>query len=201
MNPKKIPALAIAVAAASLSLTACSSNTGAPSSTAADASSASPSSTTGTARATRHASSASSTCKTNDLNFSVSATSVKHELVVNLKNNGAAKCSLQGFPGVHLVDANGAKTAGPDAALTDISPDSPPTVTIAPGEETRFLLDYIPDTSGSAKTFTKLSVAVPKDSVSKIVDLKGLDITIAAPGSDMPDVFVDPIGYHVGYGK
>ncbi|MDX3772355.1 MULTISPECIES: DUF4232 domain-containing protein [unclassified Streptomyces] len=200
MSLKKISALALVVAAASLSLTACSTNAGAANS-AANASSASPSASTGSARTTRHASSAGSTCKTNSLGFSASATGVKHELVVNLKNNGASTCSLHGFPGVHLVNANGSRAAGPDAALTDISPDSPPTVTIAPGEETRFLLDYIPDTSGSGKTFTKLSVAAPKDSVSKIVGLEGLDITIASPGSDVPDVYVDPIGYHVGYGK
>lgn len=225
MRLKKILAFALVAAAVSPALTACGSKTGAadtvvgasstsptpstkgtlatndPSAASSTASSTSPTPSTKVTLATNDSSAASSTCKTSNLGFSVSATGVKHELVVAMKNSGASTCSMHGFPGVKLVESDGIKGTGADAALTDISPDTPPTVTIAPGEETRFLLDYIPATSGSGKTFTKLSVAAPKNQVSKIVDLKTLDITIAAPGTNVPDIYVDPIGYHVGYGK
>ncbi|MEW1568891.1 DUF4232 domain-containing protein [Streptomyces sp. NPDC093509] len=200
MRLNKILAFALIAVAVNPALTACGSKTGAAD-TVVGASSTSPTPSTRGALATSDSSAASSTCKTDNLGFSVSATGIKHELVVSLKNNSASTCSMHGFPGVKLVESDGVKGTGAEAALTDISPDTPPTVTIAPGEETRFLLNYIPAIGGSGKTFTKLSVAAPKDRVSKIVDLKALDITIAAPGTDVPDIYVDPIGYHVGYGK
>ncbi|MFB7501747.1 DUF4232 domain-containing protein [Streptomyces sp. NPDC056161] len=140
-------------------------------------------------------------CKTDNLGFSAASAGVKNEIVVNLKNDGSSTCSMHGFPGVQLVGPDGLGDTGPDAARTDITPDSPETVTIAPGEETRFLLDYIPDTSGSGKTYTRLSVTPPNETVSEIVDLHGQDITISAAGGNAPDVYVDPIGYHVGSGK
>lgn len=123
---------------------------------------------------------------------------VKDQIVVNLKNTGSGKCSMHGFPGVQLVGPDGLGDTGPDAARTDASGS---TVSIGPGEETRFLLRYIPSTSGSAKTYTRLSVTPPNEKVSEIVNLNDLAITIAAPSGDAPDVYVDPIGYHVGSGK
>lgn len=119
-------------------------------------------------------------------------------MVVNLKNTGSAKCSMHGFPGVQLVGPDGLGDTGPDAARTDSKAS---TVTIGPGEETRFLLRYIPTTDGSGKTFTRLSVTPPNEKVSAIANLDGLTITVPASGGSSPDVFVDPIGYHVGSGK
>lgn len=87
--------------------------------------------------------------KTAHLGFSAAPAGVKNEIVVNLKNTGSATCSMHGFPGVQLLGADGLADKGPDAARTDTTT---PTVTVAPGEETRFLLHYIPHTSGSGKT-------------------------------------------------
>ncbi|MFF2424226.1 DUF4232 domain-containing protein [Streptomyces mirabilis] len=232
MRVKKMSALALIVAAAGLSLTACGSSDGSSASantsashtsasTAASSSTGGQSSTsTSTAGSSTSGSSSSgsstgsskgsgltaqnqsatsgSLCKTDHLALSASATGVKNQIVVNLKNTGSGKCSMRGFPGVQLVGPDGLGDTGPDAARTDVSGS---TVSIGPGEETRFLLHYIPSTSGSAKTYTRLSVTPPNEKVSEIVNLNDLAITIAAPSGNAPDVYVDPIGYHVGSGK
>jgi hypothetical protein len=237
MRVKKMSALALIVAAAGLSLTACGSSDGSSASANASASNTSAShtsastaasSSTGGQKSTSTSTAGSSTsgssssgsstgsskgsgltaqnqsatsgslCKTDHLALSASATGVKNQIVVNLKNTGSAKCSMRGFPGVQLVGPDGLGDTGPDAARTDVSGS---TVSIGPGEETRFLLHYIPSTSGSAKTYTRLSVTPPNEKVSEIVNLNDLAITIAAPSGNAPDVYVDPIGYHVGSGK
>ncbi|MCX4611119.1 DUF4232 domain-containing protein [Streptomyces sp. RLB3-17] len=230
MRVKKMSALALVVAAAGLSLTACgssdgssasantsasptnassaaSSSTGGQNSTSTAGSSTSGSSSSGSSTgsskgsgltAQNRSATSGSMCKTDHLALSASAAGVKDQIVVNLKNTGSGKCSMHGFPGVQLVGPDGLGDTGPDAARTDASGS---TVSIGPGEETRFLLRYIPSTSGSAKTYTRLSVTPPNEKVSEIVNLNDLAITIAAPSGDAPDVYVDPIGYHVGSGK
>ncbi|MFD7918135.1 DUF4232 domain-containing protein [Streptomyces sp. NPDC059740] len=225
MRVKKVPALALIVAAAGLSLTACNSNGGANasadtgSSTAAsssaggqgaasgssaegkDAASGSTSSDSGTGgevtAKTQSATSAAG-CKTDDLGFSATSAGVKNEIVVNMKNNGSRTCSMHGFPGVQLIGPDGLGDTGPDAARTDASGS---TVTIAPSEETRFLLHYSPESTGSTKTYTRLSVTPPNERVSEIVNLGKLSITLPTPSGQSPDVFVDPVGYHTGSGK
>ncbi|SFY49766.1 DUF4232 domain-containing protein [Streptomyces sp. F-1] len=237
MRVKKISALAVIVAAAGLSLTACGGSDG--SSTAAQGStSASASSSTGGQGAAGASSSGTSggtsggtgtgtggstgtgagtsggtgkkaaartgtatsgaPCKTAHLGFSAASAGVENEIVVNLKNTGSATCSMHGFPGVQLLGADGLGDKGPDAARTDTTA---PAVTIAPGEETRFLLHYIPDTSGSGKTYTKLAVTPPNETVFDVMDLDGLNITVPATAGNAPDVYVDPVGYHTGTGK
>ncbi|MFC9639183.1 DUF4232 domain-containing protein [Streptomyces mirabilis] len=235
MRVKKMSALALIVAAAGLSLTACgssdgssasahtsasnagasptsastaaSSSTGGQDSTSTAGSSTSGSSSSGSSTgsskgsgltAQNQSATSGSLCKTDHLALSASATGVKDQIVVNLKNTGSGKCSMHGFPGVQLVGPDGLGDTGPDAARTDASGS---TVSIGPGEETRFLLRYIPSTSGSAKTYTRLSVTPPNEKISEIVNLNDLAITIAAPSGEAPDVYVDPIGYHVGSGK
>ncbi|MFF5662891.1 DUF4232 domain-containing protein [Streptomyces griseofuscus] len=222
MRVRKISALAVIVAAAGLSLTACGgsggSSTAAQSSTPASASnSAGGQGTTGASSSDTSGSTGTSTsgstgkkaartgttasgamCRTEHLGFSAASAGVKNEIVVNLKNTGSATCGMHGFPGVQLLGADGLGDKGPDAARTDTTA---PTVTIAPGEETRFLLHYIPDTSGSGKTYTKLSVTPPNETVFDVLNLGGLDITIPATTGNAPDVYVDPIGYHTGTGK
>ncbi|MFF5405068.1 DUF4232 domain-containing protein [Streptomyces misionensis] len=233
MRVKKISALAVIVAAAGLSLTACGgsdgSSTAAQGSTSASASSstggqgATSASSSGTSRGTgtstggstgtgagtsggtgkkaaaRTGTAASGTpCKTAHLGFSAASAGVENEIVVNLKNTGSATCSMHGFPGVQLLGADGLGDKGPDAARTDTTA---PAVTIAPGEETRFLLHYIPDTSGSGKTYTKLAVTPPNETVFDVMDLDGLNITVPATAGNAPDVYVDPVGYHTGTGK
>ncbi|WP_405778119.1 DUF4232 domain-containing protein [Streptomyces sp. NBC_00859] len=236
MRVKKISALALVVAAAGLSLTACggsdgssaSANTGDSSAasssrsagsttggqdpasgsssssastggrSSASHSSSSGSRTTGQATTKTQAAAAGSTCKADNLALSAASAGVKNQIVVNMKNTGPSACSMHGFPGVQLIGPDGLGDTGPDAARTDTSGS---TVTIAHGEETRFLLHYIPDTSGSGKTYTRLAVTPPNERVSEIVDLNELAITIAAPSGHAPDVYVDPIGYHTGSGK
>ncbi|OKK25280.1 hypothetical protein AMK09_03790 [Streptomyces sp. CB02488] len=247
MRVKKMSALALVVAAAGLSLTACggsdgssaAADTGASSSASSsaggqdtgstgtsgstdtsgsteangDSRSAAPgsaesgsstgSSSTGSGKgsdltAKGGTSASGSMCRTDDLAFSAGSAGVKNQVVVNLKNTGSAKCSMHGFPGVQLVGPDGLGDTGPDAARTDSKAS---TVTIGPGEETRFLLRYIPTTDGSGKTFTRLSVTPPNEKISAIANLDGLTITVPASGGTSPDVFVDPIGYHVGSGK
>lgn len=143
------------------------------------------------------ASASAAMCRTDDLAFSTASAGVKNQLVVNLKNTGSGKCSMHGFPGVELVGPDGLGDTGPDAARTDAEAS---TVTVAPGEETRFLLRYIPATGGSGKTYTRLSVTPPNEKVSAIANLDGLTITVPSSAGS-PDVFVDPIGYHTGSGK
>ncbi|MBA9043362.1 MULTISPECIES: DUF4232 domain-containing protein [Streptomyces] len=234
MRVKKISALAVIVAAAGLSLTACGgsggSSTAAQSSTPASASNSAggqgttgasssdtsgstgtstsgstsggndtgTSGSTGKKAAARTGTASGAMCKTDHLGFSAASAGVENEIVVNLKNTGSATCSMHGFPGVQLLGADGLGDKGPDAARTDTTA---PTVTIAPGEETRFLLHYIPDTSGSGKTYTKLAVTPPNETVFDVLNLDGLNITIPATTGNAPDVYVDPIGYHTGTGK
>jgi hypothetical protein len=219
MRVKNMSALALIVTAAGLSLTACGSSAGssasagtsaptAAASSTGDQGSPSGSSSSGSStgpgkvseRTTANAQSATSgsVCKTDNLALSAASTGVKNEIVVNLKNTGSSKCSMHGFPGVQLVGPDGLGDTGPDAARTDASAS---TVNIGPGEETRFLLRYIPDAGGSGKTYTRLSVTPPNETVSEIVNLNDLAITIAAPSGHAPDVYVDPVGYHVGSGK
>ncbi|MFD7020387.1 DUF4232 domain-containing protein [Streptomyces sp. NPDC059928] len=137
-------------------------------------------------------------CKTEHLAFSAASAGVKNEIVINLKNTGSATCSMHGSPGVQLLGTDGLGDKGPDAAHTDTTAS---TVTIAPGEETRFLLHYIPDTSGSGKTYTKLAVTPPNETVFDVMSLNGLNITISAGTGNAPDVCVDPVGYHTGTGE
>ncbi|WP_328319041.1 DUF4232 domain-containing protein [Streptomyces sp. NBC_00388] len=236
MRVKKISALALVVAAAGLSLTACggsdgssasahTGNSGAASSSnsagsttdsqdSASGSSASGSSTGGKSPAPNSSSSGSRTsgqvttktqtaasgsaCDADHLALSTASTGVKNQIVINMRNTGPGSCSMRGFPGVQLIGPDGLGDTGPDAARTDTSGS---TMTIAHGEETRFLLHYIPDTSGSGKTYTRLAVTPPNERVSEIVDLGDLAITVAAPSGHAPDVYVDPVGYHTGSGK
>lgn len=229
MRLKKIPALALVVTAAGLSLTACDgskgSNAAADSSAPAAASSSTGgqgpsdpsssgssdgsstgsangsstgSSTGGTSTAPTPSKASGSMCRTDALGFTAAPAGVTNEIVVNLKNTGSGTCSMHGFPGVQLVGPDGLGDTGPDAARTDATAA---TVTIAPGEETRFLLRYLPATGGSGKTYTRLSVTPPNETVSEIVNLDGQDITVPAPSGNAPDVYVDPVGYHVGSGK
>lgn len=190
MRVKKISALALIVAAAGLSLTACDStgsnasatlntstatagSTGAQSAKSDSSSSASSSSGssssgssskgsgTGAQLAAKSATTSSAMCKTDNLAFSVSGAMAEDEILVNLRNNGSSTCSMHGFPGLDLMGSSGTAIA----ARADVSPS---TVTLAPGEETE----------------------------SKSVDLSDdLAITIAAPGNESPDVYVYPVGY------
>ncbi|WP_420309306.1 DUF4232 domain-containing protein [Streptomyces sp. YS-B37] len=225
MRAKKMPALALVVAAAALSLTACNSSDGASASastsastTASGSTGASTSTTGGTSTGGQGSTSGSASgsgkgrgtagqaqsstsaprCKTDSLAPTATASGVEGEIVVNLKNTGSTKCSMHGFPGVQLVGPDGLGDTGPDAARSDASAS---TVTVGAGEETRFLLHFSQDTSGSGKKYTRLDVTPPNETVGEIVNLDDLAITVSASSGTVPDVIVDPVGYHVGSGK
>ncbi|MFD4874508.1 DUF4232 domain-containing protein [Streptomyces sp. NPDC058420] len=123
---------------------------------------------------------------------------IEGEILVNLKDTGSTRCSMHGFPGVQLVGPDGLGDTGPDAARSDASAS---TVIIGPGEETRFLLHFSQETSGSGKKYTRLDVTPPNETVGEIVNLNDLAITVSPSSGTVPDVIVDPVGYHVGSGK
>ncbi|WP_329457468.1 DUF4232 domain-containing protein [Streptomyces sp. NBC_01497] len=176
-----------------------SSSTGSSSAGSSSTDSSSRGSSKGSDLSVQTQSSASaSRCDADHLALSASSAMAENEIVVNMKNTGSSTCGMRGFPGVQLVGPDGLGDTGPDAARTDATGAG---VTIAPGEETRFLLHWIPDTSGSGKTYTRLDVTPPDERISEIVNLNKLTITVPATSSTSPDVFVDPIGYHTGTGK
>ncbi|MFJ2515016.1 DUF4232 domain-containing protein [Streptomyces griseoviridis] len=152
----------------------------------------------GAAGSAGSATSARPACDADHLDLGVSRTGTANEIAVSMKNTASRTCAMRGFPGVQLVGPDGLGDLGPDAARTEAKG---PAVTLAHGEETRFLLRYLPDTSGSGKKYTRLSVTPPNERVSEIVDLGRLAITVSPESGHAPDVYVDPVGYHVGYGK
>lgn len=204
MRVKKLSVLALA-AVAGLSLTACGSGGG-----DADGKGSAPavsgrSGTTGitstarTAGTALNASFASSPlCRTDHLTLSAARTGTKNELVVNLRNDGARRCAMRGFPGVQLIGPEGLGDIGPDARRTN-APTS--TVTVAHGEETRFLLRWTPHHGGASRTYTRMCVTPPNETICSIVNLGRETITLPAHGPGSADVYVDPIGYHTGFGK
>ncbi|WP_328826080.1 DUF4232 domain-containing protein [Streptomyces sp. NBC_00252] len=218
MRAKQMPALALVVAAAALSLTGCNSSDGSSASASTSASTTASGSTGGTSTGGKGSTSGSSSgsgtgsgtagqaqsstsaprCKTDSLAPSATASGVEGEIVVNLKNTGSTKCSMHGFPGVQLVGPDGLGDTGPDAARSDASAS---TVTVGAGEETRFLLHFSQDTSGSGKKYTRLDVTPPNETVGEIVNLDDLAVTVSPSSGTVPDVIVDPVGYHVGSGK
>ncbi|WP_234430992.1 DUF4232 domain-containing protein [Streptomyces sp. NRRL F-5053] len=124
-------------------------------------------------------------CKTSELGFSTSHGMGEGTLLVNLRNNGSAACTLQGFPGVDLQTEGGALNAGRSGLAA-------PRVSVAPGEETRFTLHYPPnDTGGSGVNVTGLVVTPPGETQSQSVPATlNLPVT-EGPGSS---VTVDPVG-------
>jgi hypothetical protein len=219
MVVKRVAALAL-VAAASVSLTACNSSDGSSASVDTSASTAAGSSTSRQSSASGSSSSGSpskdssssgssstdprsgtelaahtpksattsSMCKTDHVSFSISSAMAQDEILVNLKNTSSITCSMHGFPGVDLMGGHGTATA----ARADISPS---TVKLSPGEETRFVVNWIPATGASGVTYTSLLITPPNETHSESVALGNRTITIAAPSSEAPDVYVYPVGY------
>jgi hypothetical protein len=106
-------------------------------------------------------------------------------LIVNLQNTGSAVCTLKGFPGADLKSTAGTVSAA-RSKLT------PPSVSVKPGEETRFTLHYPPNNSGgTGLTFTTLVVTPPNETHSH-----ALPVSINVPVSEDagPSITVDPVG-------
>ncbi|MGW6399245.1 DUF4232 domain-containing protein [Streptomyces sp. NPDC055134] len=210
MRVQKLSLLAIAVAAG-LSLTACQSgddssagsddfsssaqSSGSQSSGSQDSGGSSASTGNGTSTAGSDASTGGSSnggsgtgtgaCQTSHLAFSSSGGMAEGTLIVNLKNTGSATCTLKGFPGADLKGKDGTVSA-------ERSKLAPPSVSVKPGEETRFTLHYPSnDSGGSGVTFTSLVVTPPNETHSHT-----LPVTINVPATDGsgPAITVDPVG-------
>ncbi|MGW5444628.1 DUF4232 domain-containing protein [Streptomyces asiaticus] len=124
-------------------------------------------------------------CKTSQLGFRSSHGMGEGTLIVDLKNNGSAPCTLQGFPGVDLKSKNGSISA-------ERSDLKAPKTKVKPGEETRFTLSYPPnDSGGSGETFTTLVVTPPNETHSH-----SLPVSINVPVTDGTGdaIKVDPVG-------
>ncbi|WP_413808291.1 DUF4232 domain-containing protein [Streptomyces sp. OE57] len=124
-------------------------------------------------------------CKTSQLGFRSSHGMGEGTLIVDLKNNGSAPCTLQGFPGVDLKSKNGSISA-------ERSDLAAPKTKVKPGEETRFTLYYPPNNSGgSGETFTTLVVTPPNETHAH-----SLPVSINVPVTDgsASAIKVDPVG-------
>jgi hypothetical protein len=182
MRVQHLCLLAVAVAAG-LSLTACAGDDSSAKSSGDSSASADTRSGSGTGGSDTDA--AADSCKTSQLGFSSSHGMAEGQLVINLKNNGAAACTLQGFPGVDLKGKDGSISA----TRSDLTPAK---VGVKPGEETRFTLNSPPNTSGgTGATFTSLSVTPPNETHSH-----SLPVSINVPASDgtTSAIKVDPVG-------
>ncbi|WP_328328732.1 MULTISPECIES: DUF4232 domain-containing protein [unclassified Streptomyces] len=206
MRIQKISVLTLVAVAAGLSLTACdkgsdsssapagsssstsgnsgSSDSSGSQSKAGSAESGSAAGGTGTNVTNKSGSASGNACRTANLGFTTSGGMAEGELIVNLKNTGAATCTLHGFPGVDLKGHNGTISATRSKlAAHDVS--------VAPGQETRFTLHYPPNhTGGSGVTFTSLVVTPPNETHSHTIP-EGINIPATQSG---PVVSVDPVG-------
>ncbi|MBB4783974.1 DUF4232 domain-containing protein [Streptomyces rapamycinicus] len=189
-------AAAAVVAVAAFGLTACQDNadaSGSSSSAAASDSSDSGSSGSGSSAGGNQGNggagggggAGADACKTSQLGFRSSHGMGEGQLIVDLKNNGSAPCTLQGFPGVDLKSKNGSISA-------ERSDLAAPKTKVKPGEETRFTLSYPPnDSGGSGETFTTLVVTPPNETHSH-----SLPVSINVPVTDGTGdaIKVDPVG-------
>lgn len=188
MRVQNLSLLALAVAAG-LSLSACqgddsSSQGSGDSSASADKKSDTGSGGTGTG-GNDGSDAGSGACKTSQLGFTTSPGMGEGTLIVNLKNNGSATCTLQGFPGVDLKGKDGSISA-------DRSDLTPQKVSVKSGEETRFTLSYPANTSGgTGATFTSLVVTPPGETHSRSVPAS---INLPASDSTTSGIKVDPVG-------
>ncbi|MFL4906696.1 DUF4232 domain-containing protein [Streptomyces sp. MMS24-I2-30] len=200
-SSKKLPVLALVVAAAGLSLTACNpgttnaSGTVSASGSVADqgsssggGSSASGSNSGGTSGGSGSSASGSGSgsgsasggmCKTANLTLSAyHGISGEGQEIVSLKNSGSSTCTMHGFPGVDL--SNGSDTTiSADRSNSDV-----PTVKLAPGEKTEFVLNYpFNNSGGTGFTFTTLIVTPPNETHSKTV---ATSINVPVDNPDAP---------------
>jgi hypothetical protein len=115
--------------------------------------------------------------------------------VVNLKNSGSSTCTMYGYAGVDL------KGAGSDSAISAGRGGSSdiPTVRLAPGEETQFVLNYpMNNSGGSGYTFTTMIVTPPNETHSKTLSTS-INIPLDNPDQDPASGGI--VIYAVGTGK
>ncbi|WP_307866092.1 DUF4232 domain-containing protein [Streptomyces smyrnaeus] len=124
-------------------------------------------------------------CKTPGLAMSTSSGMAEGTLLVNLRNTSSATCTLRGFPGVDLKSNAGSFNAARNNT-------APPTVTLQPGQTTRFTLHYPRnDTGGSGVTVTSLVVTPPNETQSQTLPTS---INLPVSDSPTPPVTVGPVG-------
>jgi hypothetical protein len=140
-------------------------------------------------------SSSGSMCKTSNLSMSTHhGISGEGQEIVNLTNTGSSTCTMHGFPGVDLKSDSGSDTVSAARSNSDV-----PTITLAPGEKTDFVLNYeFNNSGGTGFTFTTMIVTPPNETHSKAL---GTSVNIPV---DNPDQASDSAGIQVnavGAGK
>jgi hypothetical protein len=183
MRGKKLPILAVVALAAGLSLTACGPDD--PSPAGASSPSGAAAGSGGSGGSGPH----DSMCLTKNLGMLTQAGVDEGELVVNLENTGTKPCTIQGYPGVELKNADATLRARPKS-------DKPGRLTtLKPGEQTTFSLYYPLNQSGDPGTdYGRLVVTPPHETHSKTIDgIDGGPLNL----TDDPDarpLTVDPVG-------
>ena len=99
------------------------------------------------------------------------------ELAFALKNSGTATCHTYGWPGVELLDANGAALpTNATRTTTDLLGDTPAAVlTLKPGEQASFRLvasDFASG-GGNCPNASQLQIYAPDDTVTMKVPISG----------------------------
>lgn len=127
----------------------------------------------------------SDSCKTSQLDFSTANGVAEGSILVSLQNTGSAACTLKGFPGVDFQSEAGSLNAERDNV-------APPTVSVAPGESTRFTLNYPPnDSGGSGVNISSMVVTPPNETQSQTLPIS---INLAASNSTASGITVGPVG-------
>lgn len=206
---RKLSGLALLAVVAGLSLTACNATgsiaagPASPSSATPgqDASSGSGSSSGGTSGGSGSSDSGSdsgsgsgsgSMCKTSNLSMSTQhGISGEGQEIVGLTNTGSSTCTMHGFPGVDLKSESGSDTVSAARSNSDV-----PTVTLAPGEKTDFVLTYeFNNSGGTGFTFTTMIVTPPNETHSKTLRTS-VNIPVDNPdqASDSAGIQVNAVG-------
>lgn len=215
----RLSVLALVVVAGGLSLTACgpegssasaaTSSAGASATTSSlsaagqDGSSGSGSSSGSSSKNTSGGSGSSNsgsgsasgtTCKTSNLKFSAHhGISGEGQEIVELTNGGSSTCTMHGFPGVDL--SNGSDTT----ISAGRSKSDTPSVSLAPGERTEFVLNYpFNNSGGSGFTFTTMIVTPPNETHSTTLSTS---INIPVDNPDQPTKGPGIVVNAVGAGK
>ncbi|WP_030903206.1 DUF4232 domain-containing protein [Streptomyces sp. NRRL F-5126] len=112
--------------------------------------------------------------------------------IVNLKNSGSSSCTMRGYPGVDLRGKG--DTTGISA--TRYGKGELPTVKLAPGQSTQFVLYYPYNNSGgTGYTFTTLVITPPNETYSKTVSAS-INVPVDNPDQDTkgPGIVVHAVG-------
>ncbi|MGH9047961.1 MAG: DUF4232 domain-containing protein, partial [Acidimicrobiales bacterium] len=156
-----------------LPLAGCSANPTVPSSSP-PSSAPRPSTTTTRATSVRN-------CQPSDLKIDVSGSGGAAgtiELTFSLVNSGSVSCTMEGYPGMLLLDAKGAPlpttvVRGGSLSFDDLAVTS---VSLAPGESSFFNAGYS-DVSGTGtcSVASQVEITPPNDTAHAVLPVTGLD--------------------------